>query len=193
MPGNFISLKPDHPTPLLTDFRNEETFEALFRTHYSGLASFAIRYVEDRETAEEIVQEMFSSLWSKASEIRIKTSVKSYLYGAVRNACLNHLKHQKVRQSYAEEQKWTSYQDTTNFLELDELQSRIADALDKLPARCREIFELNRFDGKRYKEIAEYLQLSLKTVENQMGKALSILREELKDYLPLLWLLLAWG
>ena len=74
-------------------------------------------------------------------------------------------------------------------LEYDELVDRLQAAMNKIPEKCREIFELNRFEGKRYKEIAEELNLSLKTVENQMGKALKILRNELGDYLPLiLWL-----
>lgn len=178
----------------IPDLTNEAVFESLFRTHYAPLATFALRYVSDRELAEEIVQEMFTNLWSGARDIQIKTSVKSYLFGSVRNACLNYLKHQKVKEAYAQSQ-WNRMEfDATDYIELDELETQIAGALEKLPGRCREIFELSRLEGMRYKEIANHLKLSLKTVENQMGKALAILRDELGDYLPLLWLhLLVWG
>ncbi len=147
--------------------------------------------MKDTEAAEEIVQELFSDMWIKTDLLKIKTSIKSYLFGAVRNACLNHIKHQKVEQKYVDRTRFTAQQDdATDFLELDELREKIAAALDKIPEKCREIFELNRFEGKRYKEIAEELNLSLKTVENQMGKALKIMRDELGEYLPAILLLM---
>ena len=98
-----------------------------------------------------------------------------------------HQKHQKVENLYVQRALHTLDQyDQVDIMELSELQETIKKAIEKLPPKCREIFELNRFEGKRYKEIAEQLNISLKTVENQMGKALKVMREELKELLPLL-------
>lgn len=179
----------------LINLKDEKAFENIFKTYYSSLASFAMKYVKEPELAEEIVQEMFSNMWIRHETLRIQTSLKSYLFGAVRNACLNYIKHQKVEQKYAGHTLRTaSKEEATDFLELDELKAKIALAMDKIPAKCREIFELNRFEGKRYKEIADELNLSLKTVENQMGKALKILRDELGEYLVVaLWLMVEYG
>lgn len=172
---------------------DEKVFESLFREFYAPLAAFAMKYVKDTEMAEEIVQELFSDMWAKTDRLHIKTSIRSYLFGAVRNACLNHIKHLKVEQKYADRTRLsTSQGEATDFLELDELKQKISVALDKIPEKCREIFELNRFEGKRYKEIADELNLSLKTVENQMGKALKIMRDELGDYLLIALLILTW-
>jgi RNA polymerase sigma-70 factor (ECF subfamily) len=182
-------LNQPHQISPEINIREESAFENLFRLHYASLVSFAVKYVIDSDIAEELVQDVFMNIWTKSENIQIQTTVKSYLFGAVRNASLNHLKHQKVRQAYADKQMLNiSQPEHTDFLELDELKSMIDDALNKIPKKCREIFELNRFDGKRYKEIAADLNLSLKTVENQMGKALKILRDELGDYLPIVFL-----
>jgi RNA polymerase sigma-70 factor, ECF subfamily len=165
----------------------ENAFRDLFEEYYAPLVLFAFNYVKDQDEAEEMVQEVMTNVWIKAETITITSSVKSYLYGCVRNACLNHLKHQKIVNQYQSHQLATapaSFDETP--LELEELQEKLRTALDKIPARCREVFELNRFEGLRYKEIAAQLNLSLKTVENQMGKALKILREELGDYLYLI-------
>ena len=169
------------------EFQDEQSFEKLFRYYYEPLANFALKYLGDPEEAEEIVQEVFTYVWQKRGQLDVRTNPKSYLYGAVRNGCLNHLKHQKVENLYVQRALHTLDQyDQVDIMELSELQETIKKAIEKLPPKCREIFELNRFEGKRYKEIAEHLNISLKTVENQMGKALKILREKLGDYLTML-------
>lgn len=179
----------------LLDLSNEKVFEVIFKDHYNQLVHFALRYVSDDEVAEELVQETFSNIWIKAESIKVKTSLKSYLFGAIRNACLNYLKHEKVKQAYAANELFTSYEaDEFDFLELDELKERIDKAFKKIPEKCRSIFEMSRYEGKKYQEIAEELSLSIKTIENQMGKALKILREELKDYLiMILWFMMDGG
>lgn len=175
----------------LTDLSDEASFEEVFKSHYAELVGFAKRYVDSQEIAEELVQDVFMTLWSNAARVSIQTSVRSYLFGAVRNAALNHIKHEQVARKYVERQLHATNNHTnTDFLELDELHEKIQAALAKIPDKCREIFELNRFEGKRYKEIAVQLNLSLKTVENQMGKALKILRKELGEYLPLIFLII---
>tara|TARA_B100001250_G_C19635468_1_gene715744 strand:+ start:403 stop:960 length:558 start_codon:yes stop_codon:yes gene_type:complete len=172
---------------------DEKEFEAFFNLHYPVMVGFAMNYLKDKDQAEELVQDVFTNVWIKAETITISNSAKSYLFTATRNACLNFLKHQKIEMAYANQYE-SPLSQSANELEYDELVGRLEKALDKIPEKCREIFELNRFEGKRYKEIAEELNLSLKTIENQMGKALKILRNELGDYLPLiLWLWLYGG
>lgn len=171
----------------ITDLSDAGAFESIFKAYYDQLTGFAYQYVNGHETAEEIVQETFSNIWLKADKINVKTSVKSYLYGAVRNACLNHLKHEKVKRRHQDEQLLKNNLDTydeVNFLELDELQQEIENAIEKLPEKCKEIFLMSRYEEKKNKEIAAELGLSLKTIENQMGRALKSLRLSLGKYLP---------
>lgn len=171
----------------------EREFEAFFSLHYPVMVGFAMNYISDKDQAEELVQDVFTNVWVKADSLRISTSVKSFLFTATRNACLNFIKHKKIEQRYASRQVHMSLHHE-NSMEYEELVGRLEIAMNKIPEKCRAIFELNRFEGKRYKEIAEELNLSIKTVENQMGKALKILRNELGDYLPLIiWLWLYGG
>ncbi|MFY0685627.1 MAG: RNA polymerase sigma-70 factor [Cyclobacteriaceae bacterium] len=175
----------------LTDLSDESVFESVFHELYAPLAGFALKYVNDSDVAEEIVQDTFTSVWVKVNQIQIQTTVKSYLYGAVRNACLNYLKHNQiihVHQQYVKRQGVQT--DAIDFLELEELQSKVDDALRKVPEKCRQIFMLNRFEGKKYREIADELDISIKTVENQMGKALKIMKQELQQYLPAIVIIL---
>ncbi len=182
----ITSLKNAIPT-------DEKEFEAFFNLHYPAMVGFAMNYLYDKDQAEELVQDVFTNVWIKAQSIQISNSAKSYLFTATRNACLNHIKHQKVKQAYAAQHDRVLTH-SSNEVEYEELIDRLEAALNKIPEKCRAIFELNRFDGKRYKEIATELNLSLKTVENQMGKALKILRTELGDYLPIIfWLLINGG
>ena len=174
--------------PNLSD---ERIFEQVFRDHYQAMANFALKYLGDPDLAEEVVQEVFSTVWQKADQISVKTNMKSYLYGAVRNFCLNHIKHQKVEQTYVSRSLHAHNAfDISDILEYDELKSKIDEALEELPPKCREIFELSRFEEKKYKEIAEELGISQKTVENQMGKALKHMRTVLKEYLVVIILML---
>lgn len=173
----------------MTNLNNRHDFEALFRSHYQELVVFARGYTQDDDQAEELVQETFVTLWKNAGQYAIQHSARSYLYAAVRNSCLNYLKHEKVKKAYGEHVRlFAPVGDSTDTLEITELRERIAVAIQKIPEKCREIFLLSRHEGKKYSEIAQQLQLSVKTVENQMGRALQILREELGDYLFLLFL-----
>lgn len=169
------------------------TFEMLFRTFYQPLCNYAYTFIQDRDEAEEIVQSTFLSVWEKRETLEIRTGVKPYLYAMVRNACLNVIKHNKIKEqhvsselAYAER----SVESVARTVMASELETRIYVAMEKLPEQCRLIFKLSRFEELKYSEIAEQLNLSIKTVENQMGKALKIMREELKDYLPILLLLM---
>lgn len=176
-------MVPESSTQLDKD--NEAFFELTFKKHYKGLTNYACTLVKDAEMAEEIVQNMFYKLWEKREQVAISESVSGYLYRSVYHDSLNYLKHLKVRgqyQSYAMQQEQLDHP-ASQQLEAKELQERIYRALNELPEKCRTIFQLSRFDELKYQEIADQLNLPVKTVENQMGKALKLLRSKLADYL----------
>jgi RNA polymerase sigma-70 factor (ECF subfamily) len=168
-------------------------FEMIFKTYYQPLCNYAYSFVQDRDEAEEIVQATFLSVWEKKEHLAIHTGVKPYLYAMVRNAALNVLKHEKIKQQHVAIElsiAERSSESVTRTVMASELEDRIYQALNKLPEQCRLVFKLSRFEELKYAEIAEQLNISIKTVENQMGKALKIMREQLKDYLPLLIVLM---
>lgn len=143
--------------------------------------------------AEETVQALFVKLWETREEVKIEKSPRAYLYTATRNACFNQLRHIKVREEYKEynqlemEKERYSVADEYHATELDE---KIRASIDRLPEGRRKVFILSRFEGLKYKEIAEKLQISIKTVENQMGSAIKHLKNDLADYLVVLILIL---
>ena len=172
---------------------NELTFETIFKSYYVMLCNFAYSFLEDKDESEEIVQSTFLTIWEKHDNIDINTSLKSYLYRAVHNSCLNRIKHVKVKTSHRESVlgKDQDYNDdASGVLISKELEHQIEVAINSLPPKCAMVFRLSRFENLSYAEIAEQMDISVKTVENQMIKALKTLREELKDYLPALLLLL---
>ncbi len=172
---------------------NISEFEMLFKTHYSPLCRYAFTYLDDVDSAEEIVQNTFIAFWEKRDIIQIDASLKAYLYRSVRNACLNELKRQKVRQLHAQSVvlEGESYSQPSDQVTIAvELESKIQEAIQSLPEQCRLIFRMSRFEELKYQEIANQLKISIKTVENQMGKALKLMRLKLKDYLPLILILI---
>lgn len=166
----------------------------LFKTYYQPLCNYAYTFVQNRDEAEEIVQTTFLSVWEKHDTLEIRTGVKPYLYAMVRNACLNVIKHEKIKQKHVAAElalAERSVESVTRTVMASELENRIFEAMEKLPEQCRLIFKLSRFEELKYQEIADQLQLSVKTVENQMGKALKIMRDQLKEYLPLIIVLMS--
>lgn len=164
-----------------------------FRAHYQPLCNYAYTFLQDRDESEEIVQSVFMSFWEKRQAIEIKVSPKSYLYTMVRNACLNVIKHEKIKQRHAGEEIALAervHEGVAQHVISYELEDRIRQAIETLPEQCRLIFKLSRFEELKYAEIAEQLNISVKTVENQMGKALRIMREHLKEYLPVIIVLM---
>ena len=175
----------------MTNHIDDNTFEQLFKKYFSDLTLFSLKYIGDMDTAKEIVHTVFLNLWEKREKMDPGPLLKSYLFTSVRNRSLNYLRDQrKFRKDalFDITVEMTSAENTSGQIELSELQSQINNALDHLPEKCREVFELNRFEGLKYKNIAENLGISVKTVEAQMSKALKILREHLRDYL--VWYLL---
>jgi RNA polymerase sigma-70 factor, ECF subfamily len=168
-------------------------FEMIFRTYYQPLCNYAYTFLQDKEEAEEIVQSTFLNVWEKKETLSIRTAVKPYLYAMVRNACLNVIKHEKIKQKHVVEELAIgvhSHDSVSHTVAGSELELKIQQAMEKLPEQCRLVFKLSRFEELKYSEIADQLNISIKTVENHMGKALKIMREQLKDYLPLLIVLM---
>jgi RNA polymerase sigma-70 factor, ECF subfamily len=172
---------------------NERVFETVFRKHYQALCNYACGILKDMDDAEEVVQSIFMKFWEQREGIEINVSLKSYLYRAVHNTCLNRLKHlkiQEVHKQYVGNYYEENHDSATEIMDKVELENRIADALEKLPEQCRLIFKMSRFEELKYQEIADKLGLSIKTIENQIGKALRIMRAELADYLPVVLFML---
>ncbi len=163
---------------------DERAFQVLFRKYYSAMGHFARQFLNDSELAEETVQDMFVKIWEKRKSLNIETSIKHYLFRSVRNHCLNQLQHEKIKKQYASKVIETAHQEIDPdqyYIEVGLIQ-RIEACIDSLPPKRQEIFRLSREQGLKYKEIADTLNISVKTVEAQMGLALKHLRSELKDY-----------
>lgn len=164
-------------------------FEALFRLHYRPLCAFALGYLKDSDRAEDLVQDLFFRLWLDREKLVINTSVKAYLYASVRNRCLNAVKAGAKVRALNEEVDDRIGEEERSEDEHTERIARVQAAIEALPEERRKVFKLSRYEGLKYHEIAERLGISVKTVENQMGKALRSLRVDLSDLVPLLpWL-----
>lgn len=177
----------------MNQFLDTNTFEQLFRDEFKGLVLFSIQYVKNYEAAREIVQEAFIALWNQRDRIDPSRQVKSYLSTTVRNRSLNYLRdHKKFDTRLLSQENLyplATYEQPDSLVE-KELQDKIHQAISELPEKCREIFLLSREEHLKYQAIADRLQISVKTVETQMSKALQHLRTRLKEYLVIL--LLVW-
>ena len=172
---------------------SEKAFEWLFKTHFESLHAYAYTFLKDDEMAEEIVQNVFCRIWEKRDLLKTDGSLKAYLYRAVHNESLNYLKHQKVRATfdvYYAGQLDQEEEQASQKIAAAELQQRIDTAMSELPQQCRTIFQLSRFEQLKYQQIADHMGLSIKTVENQMGKALRMMRQKLAEFLPIILLLI---
>lgn len=167
-------------------------FEKYFKEKYRLFCLQAFKYVQNSIVAEEIVQDLFVKLWEKRDELVVQGSITAYINTALKNTCLNYLKHEKIVVTY--QQNYKEQNDFDSQLDNDEhsfeLEGHILEAIEQLPPKRKEIFLLSRVDGLKYQEIANTLGLSVKTVEAQMGSALKQLRILLKDYISLIILIL---
>jgi len=162
------------------------TFEQLFRDHYDALYRYCQTMVKDQNDTEDIVQSVFMDLWQDRSKLVIHTSIKAYLYKSVYFKCMNKIKHDKVASKYSFTVSNTENTTITDTLIMQEIANKITETIESLPEQCRKIFSLSRLDGLRYNEIAEKLNLSPKTIENQMGKALKTMRVALSEYIQII-------
>ncbi len=179
---------------LLTDFYIQKKlrdgdireFERLFGKYYGPLCQHANKIVQDMDIAEDIVQEFFYNFWKNRESFSPKISLNAYLYQSIQNNALLHLKHLKVREIYAEhvygEIRDSVSAEIQEGIEIRELRKVVDATLQQMPERCAKVFSLNRFEGKKYREIAEILSISIKTVEADMGKALQLFRKSLKEF-----------
>lgn len=161
-------------------------FEELFRKYYENLCQWAYRYLQDADSSEEVVQDLFYHLWRDRASLNIRVSVKSYLYRAVSNNCIMILKKQSRRRAIeaelAQEPQAAQVQ-PADVLETSEIREVVNKTLEDLPGRPATIFRMSRYEGLKYREIAERLSISVKTVEANMGKALKMFKKNLQEYI----------
>lgn len=163
---------------------DEKAFEILFHKYYGILCSFAVKIINDDVAAEEIVQDFFVKLWEKREQVFIETSVKNYFFRSVKNLCLNLIQHNKTKIKHAQillSEIENNFSDENNYPEVD-LFLKIEESINSLPEKRQEIFRLSRQEGLKYHEIANKLNISIKTVETQISLAIKTLREKLKNY-----------
>ena len=150
----------------------------MFKQYYNPLCNFASSILDDRRFAQDVVQDVFAQFWSKKEELVVNDNIKSYLFSAVKNRSLEILRKNKVNAKMVD-----SYSVDSDKTELNNVadhylkREKLYKAIKQLPPKCQEVFLLNKIDGLTYKEIASNLDISVKTVENHIGKAYRILRE----------------
>ncbi len=184
---NFIDdwEQSDNDRVLWIEFiqeKEEYAFEILYKKYYEPLSRFAWRYVKSKAIAEEIVQETYTDIWISGDSWEINGSIRSYFYRIVRNKCLNHLKHQQIKEKYDTVWYEENYLHETDYVDerrLKQIRIAIENAIKELPERSRMTYMLHRHDGLTYDEIAGVMGVSVKTVESQMSRTLKNLRKRL--------------
>lgn len=183
----------------IMNINSEEEFKKIYVQYFQRLKRFAVYYALDEADAENIVQDVFLKLWENRSSLEKENFVFSYLFVLVKNKCLDYLRHKQVTEeykNYAEREHYYEIQYKLNSLtELhsvtdteEHLYKKLQKALDALPPKCREIFIKSKLEGKKYREIAQEMNLSEKTVENQIGIAFKKITSEV-NAIPLIILL----
>ncbi len=179
--------KPKHTDEDLLQLlqsNSETAIDLIFRAYFEEICRAVYRIIPDTNLVEDLAQDVFFELWKKRETLVIKTSIRAYLRRAARNKALNYIRDQKIK--FEEEEKAPNLKstepDAQKVLEIEELQEKIDAAIDSLPERCRVVFTLSRFENMSYQEIADALSISIKTVENQISKALKLLRNTLYNF-----------
>ncbi|WP_291529486.1 RNA polymerase sigma-70 factor [Bacteroides sp. UBA939] len=164
---------------------NENAFAFLFKTWYKDLVIYAAAFIQNKEKCEDMVQNTFLKLWENRKSIEIETSLRAYLLKSVRNNCIDYIRHESVERDYEEfyNSSFSQHENMGNYILYSELSTHLNAALDKLDPVVKEAFELSRFSGLKYKDIALKQQVSERSVEVRISKALQYLRIYLKEYL----------
>ncbi|NEW84957.1 MAG: RNA polymerase sigma-70 factor [Mariniphaga sp.] len=172
---------------------NDSAFEKVFKTEYNRIVGFCQQFIGDKDVAKSLAQDTFVKLWLNREKIESINGIRSFLYTSAKTGCLNSIRHQKVISRYHDQllqmkegELNREILDSFDFdqLELNELEKIIDQSIAELPEKCRLVFMLSRFDGKKNSEIAEELDISIKSVEANMTRALKSLRVKLAEYLP---------
>jgi RNA polymerase sigma-70 factor (ECF subfamily) len=164
---------------------DDEAYATVFRAHYASLVASAERLLRERAPAEDVAQEVMLELWRRRHTLTPDVSLRAYLHPSVRNRALNHLRHARVvRESEPHVRPPTSAPPADGDARTGELEAAVRAAVAELPEDVRDTFLLSRVDALTYPEIASVLQISVKTVEARMGRALRLLRERLALWLP---------
>lgn len=166
---------------------NEKIYDYIFSHYYSGLVAFAVNKGITKDVAEDLVQEFFLKLWINRSKNKINDNLKNYLFVAIKNACYDYFRREKQKDKTLQSlplEELKVADKPEEWLTESELKVQLDKALEKLPEKCRKIFIMSRFDGLKPDEIAQLEGISKRTVETHIGKALKILRTELKGKLP---------
>lgn len=175
--------------------RGDETaFQETFEIYFKVLVLFATRFSIDQETAEDLVQDVFVKLYEQKDRLQFHSSLKAFLYQSVRNKCLDILRSRKTRERHHDEIKFSSELeglDSEALMMQSELEEKVYQSIKQLPEQCQLIFKMNRFEGKKNQEIADELNISKRTVETQISKALKRLREDIYPYLKTFLLAIA--
>lgn len=179
---------------LLEKLKNDDqaAFTIIFTKYYQDLVRFSFGYTRNSDAAEEIVQEVFLKLWENRGTLVIHNSLKSFLLKTVQNRCIDSLRHETVTHKYASivlEHPLLSENDTENYILHSELQANFNHAMEKIPVEYAESFRMSRIENMNYQDIAQKLNVSVRTVEVRISKALHFLREELKDFLVLIFII----
>lgn len=189
--NNHSSYKDDEFWVVNIRKGDEKAFEVMFKKYYLPLTRFVWRYVQSKEIAEELVQELFTILWEKRYDLNLETekSLRSYLYKSAKNLALNEVKHLKIKNKY--DREWMEQKENSEIefrYEIREqmIHKAITTAIEELPPRSKMTYKLHRYDGLTYEEIADVMDISIKTVESQMTRTLKTLRERLSWLLPFL-------
>ncbi|WP_321479520.1 RNA polymerase sigma-70 factor [uncultured Bacteroides sp.] len=182
---------------LLKENAQQALFQKLYEDYYAPFCLFAKRYIDDACIREDIVSDVFASLWNKRNELELKPETTiAYLKMCVRNNCLNYLKHQNYEIDYAAmcNKRAPLYATSPESVyTLEELYKLLNEALKKLPENYRTVFVKSFFEGKTHAEIAKEMNLSVKSIDRYKQKTIELLRCELKDYLPFFLLLLTYN
>jgi RNA polymerase sigma-70 factor (ECF subfamily) len=191
-------IHPSEHTDLIIGIKSGDpkSLELLFRRLYPRLCAYAKKFLSDSNDAEEVVQELFYTLWKHRDRLDETKSIQNYLFTSAKNSCLNLLNTRKNKNRYTALMQFLYVQESTDHINsyhallAKDLEQDFNTALENLPTECRRIFEMSRKEGLQYQEIARRLNISIKTVETQMSRALAKLRLELKEHIAILTLFL---